>query len=189
MNEGQQNIDNQLVQELVQGNPEAVEELVARYADDIFRFVYNQVGGSAQDAEDVVQETFIAALKAVRRFRGDSTLKTWLFSIASHKAADHQRRVGRHPQINMQDMTYPLHTDGPLPEQLFERFEIRQTLRQALLYLPAHYRTALILKYVEELSVREIAHIMKRSVKSVESILVRARRLLAQIFEGKHGET
>jgi RNA polymerase sigma-70 factor (ECF subfamily) len=178
-----------LVQRLASGDPEAVEELVRLYADDVYRFVYNQVGGSAQDAEDVVQETFVAALKAIRRFKGDSKLRTWLFSIAAHKAIDHRRRTSRHVEISTQDVVIPLPAEQVLPEQAVERFEVRQAVRQSLLQLPSHYRTALILKYVEEMPVREMALVMKRSIKSVESILVRARRLLAQIFEGKHGET
>ncbi len=178
-----------LVQRLASGDPEAVEELVRLYADDVYRFVYNQVGGSAQDAEDVVQETFVAALKAIRRFKGDSKLRTWLFSIAAHKAIDHRRRTTRHVEISTQDVVMPLPAEQVLPEQAVERFEVRQAVRQSLLQLPPHYRTALILKYVEEMPVREMALVMKRSIKSVESILVRARRLLAQIFEGKHGET
>jgi RNA polymerase sigma-70 factor, ECF subfamily len=177
-----------LVQRLASGDPEAVEELVNHYADDVYHFVFNQVGGSAQDAEDVVQETFIAALKAIRRFKGDSKLRTWLFSIAAHKAIDHRRRTTRHVPISTQEIVLPLPAEQDLPEQAMERFEVRQAVRQALLQLPPHYRTALILKYVEEMPVREMAVVMKRSLKSVESILVRARRLLAQIFEGKHGK-
>jgi RNA polymerase sigma-70 factor (ECF subfamily) len=122
-----------LVQRLASGDPEAVEELVSHYADDVYRFVYNQVGGSAQDAEDVVQETFIAALKAVRRFKGDSKLRTWLFSIAAHKAIDHRRRTSRHTPISTQQIVLPLPAEQVLPEQAVERFEVRQAVRQALL--------------------------------------------------------
>lgn len=179
--------DEQLIQGLVLGDPDAVAALVRQYADDVYRFVYNQVGGSAQDAEDVVQETFVAALKAIRRFRGNSKLRTWLFSIASHKAIDHRRRMSRQVQVSTHEMVVPLPAEQVLPEQAVERFEVRQAVRQALLQLPPHYRTALILKYVEEMPVREMAVVMKRSIKSVESVLVRARRLLAQIFEGKRG--
>jgi RNA polymerase sigma-70 factor (ECF subfamily) len=179
--------DEQLIQGLLLGDPDAVAALVRQYADDVYRFVYNQVGGSAQDAEDVVQETFVAALKAIHRFKGNSKLRTWLFSIASHKAIDHRRRMSRQVQVSTHEMVVPLPAEQVLPEQAVERFEVRQAVRQALLQLPPHYRTALILKYVEEMPVREMAVVMKRSIKSVESVLVRARRLLAQIFEGKRG--
>ncbi len=177
----------QLVQRLVRGDADAVEELVATYTDDLFRFVYNQMGGTVQDTEDVVQETFVAALRAIRRFRGESKLRTWLFSIASHKVADRQRRAMRRPrEVSLQDVTLPQSSDGMMPEQVLERIEVRQAVRKALMRLPPHYRTALVLKYVENMSVRGISQVMHKSEKSVESILVRARRLLAQILEGKH---
>ncbi|MBN1875531.1 MAG: RNA polymerase sigma factor [Anaerolineae bacterium] len=176
-----------LAQRLAQGDPDAVELLVAEYTDDLYRFVYNQVGGSQQDAEDVVQETLVAALRAIRRFRGDSKLRTWLFSIAAHKVADRRRRIKRQPQqIPIQEVLFPLVAEDALPEQFLDKLEVRQAVRTALMQLPLHYRMALILKYVEELSVREIASVMDRSEKSIESILVRARRLLAQMFEEKH---
>ena len=122
--------ERQLVRRLAAGEPEAVEDLVHRYADDVYRFVFNRVGGSAQDAEDVVQETFIAALDAIGNFKGDSKLRTWLFSIASHKAIDQQRWFARRPEVDLQDKTFFLSADDPLPSQAFARFEVRQAVRR-----------------------------------------------------------
>ncbi|MBN1486221.1 MAG: RNA polymerase sigma factor [Anaerolineae bacterium] len=187
--EDQLEIDLELVERLKQGDPDAVDELVELYTDSLYRFVYNQVGGTAQDAEDVVQETFVAALKAVRRFRGKSKLRTWLFGIASHKVADHQRRSFRQDRIVTSQDLGPWFSAPPRPDEMVEKLELRQTVREALLQLPAHYRTALVLKYVEEMPVQEIAEVMKRSFKSVESILVRARRSLAEVLEGGSGKS
>ena len=181
--ESQENIERQLASRLIQGDPAAVVELIEQYADDVYRFVYHQVGGLAQDAEDIVQETFISALNAIHRFRGDSKLRTWLFSIAAHKIADLYRRAKRKPEIVSQDVATLFHAEGLRPEQAVEHLEARQRVRQALSQLPPHYRTALVLKYVWEISVREICQVMQRSEKSVESILVRARRLLSKILE------
>ena len=181
-----ENIESQLVSRLTQGDSAAVAEFVERYTDDVYRFVYHQVGGGAQDAEDIVQETFVAALKAIHRFRGDSKLRTWLFSIASHKVADMYRRAGRRPKIVPLDVASSLHAKDPYPEQVVEHREARQRVRQALLQLPPHYRTALVLKYVQDMRVREICQVMQRSEKSVESILGRARRLLSKILGARH---
>jgi len=156
---GEQDEDGlQLASRLMQGDPAAVVELVERYADALYRFVYNQVG-SVQDAEDIVQDTFIAALRAIRRFRGESRLAT-----VPH------------------EMLPVLQEPNPQPEQVLEELELHQMVRQALLKLPLHYRTALILKYVEDMSVNEISKIMHRSQKSVESVLVRARRLFSDLI-------
>ncbi len=174
--------DQALMDRLSRGDPNAAEELVAEHADALYRFVYHQVGGVIQDAEDIVQETFLAAVRQAGRFRGQSRLRTWLFSIASHKVADHWRRQRRRAEL-------PLFEDHPLvdkavgQEGMLERLEDRQMIRAALLRLPPHYRTALVLRYVEGLSVAETAQVMKRSVKSVESILVRARRGLAELLK------
>ena len=184
--ESRENIERQLASRLTQGDPAAVVELVERYTDDVYRFVYHQVGGLVQDAEDVVQETFVAALNAIHRFRGDSKLRTWLFSIAAHKVADLHRRVGRGPENVSLDMDTLLQVEGPNPEHEVENLETRQRVYQALSRLPSHYSTALVLKYVEDMRVREICEVMKRSEKSVESILVRARRLLSEILEDGH---
>ena len=184
--ENQENTERQLISRLTQGDPAAVDELVERYADGVYRFVYHQVGGLAQDAEDIVQETFVAALNGIHRFRGDSKLRTWLFSIAAHKVADLRRRVGRRPETVPLDEASSLQAEGQHPEQAIENLEARQRVRQALLRLPPHYRTALVLKYVQDMQGREICQVMQRSEKSVESILVRARRLLSKILEDGH---
>jgi RNA polymerase sigma-70 factor (ECF subfamily) len=112
-----------------------------------------------------------------------------LFSIAAHKVADLYRRAGRRPEILSQDTDTLLHTEDPHPEQAVEHLEARQRVRQALSQLPPHYRTALVLKYIWEISVREIGQVMRRSEKSVESILVRARRLLSKILEDGYDGT
>ncbi len=184
--ENQENSDRQLISRLIQGDHAAVVEFVEQYTDDVYRFVYHQVGGLVQDAEDIVQETFMAALNAIRRFRGDSKLRTWLFSIAAHKVADLHRRAKRRPEIVPQDTTTSLQAEELPPEQMVEHLEARQRVRQALLQLPPHYRTALILKYVQDMRVREICQVMQRSEKSVESILVRARRLLSKVLEDEN---
>jgi len=186
--ESQENIERQLASRLIQGDPAAVVELIEQYADDVYRFVYHQVGGLAQDAEDIVQETFLAALNGIHRFRGDSKLRTWLFSIAAHKIADLHRRARRRPEIVSQDVA-TLQAEDSHPEQAVEHLEARQRVRQALLRLPPHYRTALVLKYVREIPVRDICQVMQRSEKSVESILVRARRLLSKILEDRYDRT
>ncbi len=179
-----------LVSRLIQGDPTAITEFVEQYADEVYRFIYHQVGGVVQDAEDIVQETLIAALDSIHRFRGNSKLRTWLFSIAVHKVADFQRQINRRPETVPSDAAAPLPTEDLSPEQAMEHLEARSKVHQALLRLPPHYRTALVLKYIEEMPVREICQVMARSEKSVESILVRARRLLSQIIkeEGENGQ-
>ena len=172
-----------LMGRLAEGDPDAAEKFVADHADALYRFVYHQVGGVVQDAEDIVQETFLAAVRQAGRFRGQSRLRTWLFSIASHKVVDHWRRQRRYAELPL--LTEQQVADGGVTQEMsIEQMEMCQVVRQGLLHLPPHYRTALILRYVEGFSVAETARVMQRSVKSVESILVRARRKLAEVLRG-----
>ncbi len=176
--------DAELIDRLRHGDPAAMEYLYDTYFDRIYSLVFNQLGRDQAAAEDVVQETFLAALRAQKKFRGDSSLYTWLCSIAYHKVADFHRRGFREHRHQQ----HSLDIDGNDPEGLgriksnmadmAECVENREFVEKAMSRLPGNYRQVLILKYVEEMSVSEISGIMRRSPKSVEGLLTRARRAL-----------
>ncbi len=172
--------EQDLMRRLARRDPDAAAEMVRAYGDMVYRFIYNQVGGIVEDAEDITQETFLAALQSAHRFRGDSRLRTWLFRIAAHKIADHWRsRRKRPPEFSLEDWR-PTADEDVAPLTFLEEAEVRDRVRTALLTLPPHYRTALVLRYVEDMPVAEMAQVMNRSLKSVESILIRAKQMLGQ---------
>lgn len=175
--------ERELARRLAHRDPDAAAELVREYTDVVYRFIYHQVGGVVEDAEDLTQETFLAALQSAHRFRGDSRLRTWLLRIAAHKIADHWRsRRRRPPEVPLE--TWHLNAgEETSPPAFLEETEVRERLRVALLRLPPHYRTALVLRYVEEMPVAEMAQVMERSPKSVESILIRAKAMLSHLME------
>jgi len=169
----------QLVKDLRRRDPMAVAELYNTYADRIYSLVFNQVDRNREVAQDIVQETFVAALKSAARFRGHSKIYTWLCSIANKKVSDfyrHQKRQAKY------QTTKALELDQLGGETLAadpgESGERQEVTRQVLLSLPLHYRQVLILKYVEEMPVLEISQIMGRSPKSIEGLLTRARNEL-----------
>jgi len=174
----------ELAKKLRRGDPSAIEEVYNAYFDRLYSLVFNQVGRDQATAEDIVQETFLSAIKSASKFRGQSKLYTWLCSIAHHKTVDFYRRQGREAKHRNQ----PLDIDGiesaqipdsePLAPSLIESEETRQEVEQALFSLPPDYREVLILKYVEEMPASEISQIMGRSPKSVEGLLTRARKAL-----------
>jgi len=174
--------EQDLMRRLARRDPDAAAELVREYTDVVYRFIYHQVGGVVEDAEDLTQETFLAALQSAHRFRGDSRLRTWLLRIAAHKIADHWRAHRRRPpEVSLE--TWHLATgEEESPPGFLEETEVRERVRAALLRLPPHYRTALVLRYVEEVPVAEMAQVMGRSPKSVESILIRAKQMLGQVL-------
>jgi len=179
-----QNQETELVARLRQGDAAALEQLYLRYVDRVYSLVFHQVGRNKSVAEDIVQETFLSALKSISKFRGQSELYTWLCSIAYHKIADFYRRQGRQdkrveqpPGIGAAELER-IRDSEPLASSKLESEEDRQVVDQALLSLPLPYRQVLMLKYIEEMPVLEISQVMRRSPKSVEGLLARARKTL-----------
>lgn len=169
----------QLVNDLRRRDPMAVAELYNAYADRIYSLVFNQVDRNREVAQDIVQETFVAALKSAAKFRGHSKIYTWLCSIANNKVSDFYRRQKRQAKYQT---TKALELDQlggeALAADAAESGEKQEVARQVLFSLPLHYRQVLILKYVEEMPVLEISQIMGRSPKSIEGLLTRARNEL-----------
>lgn len=179
-----QNQETELVARLRQGDAAALEQFYRQYIDRVYSLVFHQVGQNKSVAEDIVQETFLSALKSIGKFRGKSKLYTWLCSIAYHKVADFYRRQGRQdkggkqpPSIGAAELER-IRDSEPLASSRIESEEDRQVVEQALLSLPLPYRQVLMLKYIEEMPVLEISLVMRRSPKSVEGLLARARKVL-----------
>jgi len=182
--------DAEMLKRLHDGDRTAMAALYDRYFDRVYSLVFNQVDRNRDVAEDIVQETFLAALKSAKSFKGRSSAYTWLCSIAYHKVADHYRRQSRERKrmVSGVDVDTVDVSDNPgrqpQPDSLIESAETRQVVNEALAKLPWDYRQVLILKYVEELSVQEISQIMDRSPKSIEGLLTRSRKALQTQLAG-----
>ncbi|MCL6432527.1 MAG: RNA polymerase sigma factor [Anaerolineae bacterium] len=178
--------DLELAQKVAAGDPQALEVFYQRYFTRLYRFVYCQVGGSHEDAQDVLQDALLAALKSLGSYRGDSTLYSWLCGVAWNKAADFRRREYRVAQVeqrSVEEVRQQTALQGvPLPDNVLVSEENRERVHQTLRSLPEHYRQVLVLKYAEELPVEDIAHIMRRTFKSTESLLTRARSAFRESY-------
>ena len=173
--------DADLTARLRRGEIDAVQDLYLRYVDRLYSLVFHQVGRNKNTAEDIVQETFLAALNSVNRYRGQSKPFTWLCGIAYHKISDFYRRQRRGAEdVGLRSATeverIPAREEPTLDK--FESEETKEAVEQVLAGLPLHYRQVLLFKYVEEMPVLEIGEIMGRSSKSVEGLLTRARKTL-----------
>lgn len=170
-----------LIRRLSKGDTAAIVELYDLYFDRIYSMVYNQLDRNHSNTEDVVQETWLAAIKSAKKFKGNSQPYTWLCGIAWHKIRDHQRRHYRdkaklyRPSIDSGIPELQLIDSGPLPIEIIEKEETKEVVRMALSSLPGHYQQVLILKYVEDMSAKEVGQSLGKSKKSVESMLDRAR--------------
>jgi len=189
-----ENYEAKLVQNLRSGDSAAMEEFYNIYRSRLYNLVLNQVEQNQAVAEDLVQETFLAALGSLDKFRGDSQLYTWLRSIAFHKLNDYYRRQvrrsetkGSSPDFDAMKQLEQTGDDEPATLTVMESEEVRQSVNQALEELPQDYQEVLVLKYLEEMPVLEISQVMGRSPKSVEGLLSRARKAMrANLEENNH---
>lgn len=140
----------------------------ARFYDDalprIYGYFLHRCGGAASVAEELTQETFVAAVAELRKGRQVDAPLPWLYGIARHKLLDHYRREGRRREVA-----------GQLDERAVEDGEERLRVLVALGAVPATQRAALVLRHMEGLSVPELAAVLGRSVEAAESLLARGR--------------
>ena len=162
------------------GDADAFEQLVVAYRDQVFRLALRMCGNEA-DADEVAQEAFLSAWKALPNFRGDSRFSTWLYQLISHAAIDLMRREKR--QIAAEDITEVSAPDpGPSPQQQAERSETRQAVRDAMGQLSPEYRQIVVLRFLQELSYEEIGVVLKLPPGTVKSRLNRAKSQLKDIL-------
>lgn len=162
------------------GDADAFEQLVVAYRDQVFRLALRMCGNEA-DADEVAQEAFLSAWKALPNFRGDSRFSTWLYQLTSHAAIDLMRREKR--QIAAEDIAEVSAPDpGPSPQQQAERSETRQAVRDAMGQLSPEYRQIVVLRFLQELSYEEIGAVLKLPPGTVKSRLNRAKAQLKDIL-------
>ena len=154
--------DAQLVARSLKQDHEAFGQLIDRHAPVIVNLAYRMVGNRAE-AEDLAQEAFLAAFKALSTFRADSKFSTWLYRIASNKCKDWLR--AKRPGMGQQDVdigeAIDIHVaDEQTPERLLSQQQVALELEQAIQRLPPLYREAFVLKHVEGLSYEEMEDIL-----------------------------
>lgn len=189
--------DDVWVKKAKAGDQRAFEFLVTKYQQRIFalisRFVRNQ-----DDVQDVAQEAFIKAWRALPRFRGDSAFYTWLYRIAVNTAKNHLAAAGRRPPSSDLDAAEAeqyagadlLHENGT-PESLAMSEQLNATIREAIEALPHELKTAVTLREFEGLSYEDIAAIMECPVGTVRSRIFRAREAIdtaiRPLLDGRDG--
>jgi RNA polymerase sigma factor (sigma-70 family) len=173
--------DEQLVAMVRSGNSGAFDIIVDRYQPRLLGFC-RQMIGSTEDAEDVLQEVFINAHKAMLADNREINLKPWLYRIARNRSLNHLRKPKADCHESM-DMV-PMVDAGSTAEKVHNREEFRQLLNDVT-KLPETQRAALLLREIDALSYEEIAEAMDTSVPSVKSLLVRARISLAEASQSR----
>jgi RNA polymerase sigma-70 factor (ECF subfamily) len=192
--------DLSLVRRVQRGDKGAFDALVLKYQHKLVKLVTRYVRNPAE-AEDIAQEAFIKAYRALPQFRGDSAFYTWLYRIAINTAKNAVVSRDRSPvdydfDRDSIDESYDMQgrlKDSETPEGLVLTDEIRQTVNAAIEQLPEDLRTAIVLRELEGLSYEQIAASMGCPVGTVRSRIFRAReaidRRLRDVFEGGLGRT
>jgi RNA polymerase sigma factor (sigma-70 family) len=173
--------DEHLIAMARAGNPGAFEAIVDRYQGRLLGFC-RQMLGSTEDAEDVLQEVFVNAYKAMLADEREINLRPWLYRIARNRCLNHLRKPTADAQESM-DMV-PEVEAASTAEKVHNREEFRQLLTDVG-KLPETQRSALLLREMDAMSYEEIAQAMETSVPSVKSLLVRARISLAEASQAR----
>ena len=179
-----QSSDQQLVERVQTGDKRAFDLLVLKYQHKIFGLISRFVRDSAE-IEDVAQEAFIKAYRALPKFRGDSAFYTWLYRIAINTAKNHLVSRGRRPPASDVEVEDAEHfesgsslRDIESPESALYAEELRRVVEAAIAQLPEDLRTAISLREFEGLSYEDIADVMACPVGTVRSRIFRGREAI-----------
>ncbi|WP_405234636.1 RNA polymerase sigma factor RpoE [Lentisalinibacter salinarum] len=178
--------DAALVKRVQQGDKQAFNLLVLKYQTKIVNLVMRYVR-DPDEANDVAQEAFLKAYRALPRFRGDSAFYTWLYRIAVNTAKNYLVAAKRRPveyDLDLQDPEqYDMQArlkDIDSPERVLMKDEVQQTIDEAIQDLPEDLRTAIILRELEGMTYEEIAETMECPVGTVRSRIFRAREAISK---------
>ncbi len=184
---GDREIDRQLVERAQAGDKHAFELLVSKYQRKLSRLLSRFVRDAAE-VEDVAQEAFVKAYRALPSFRGDSAFYTWLYRIGINTAKNYLAALGRRaPTVTEFDSDEAEGfengeqlRDINTPESVLMSKQIAQTVNDAMDQLPEELRTAISLREIEGLSYEEIATVMNCPIGTVRSRIFRAREAIAE---------
>jgi RNA polymerase sigma-70 factor (ECF subfamily) len=179
--------DEQIVQQALTGDADAFGEIVRRWERRIFALAFGMLGRE-EDARDATQETFLAAFRNLRGFRGEAKVSSWLHRIAVNQCITRQRRAKVRNEAGLDDeaekdaarFATPLEIS---PARLVEGIERSVAVRRAVNSLPVELRQIIVMKEFEDLTFREIADVLELPLSTVKSRLYTAFRQLQMRLE------
>jgi len=184
--------EDALVTALCQGVGDAYEILIQRYQQPVYNLVYRLMNDPS-DVSDIVQEVFLKVFKNIGSFRGNSSLKTWIYRIAVNEAYNHRRWFCRHqrrevalgPEEGVRSYADSLADPSRTPFDQAADHETFALVEAALDKLNPKFRTVVVLRDIEDLSYEEIATVLNVSIGTVKSRILRGREALRKILEGR----
>jgi len=176
--------DAELVRQTLCGNTAAYNSLVQRYQRQVYNLAYRMLG-NAEDAGDLVQETFLRAYGALASFRQDASFLTWLYKIASNLCIDQLRsrkaKGALSLDVELEEGREPAaDTRVCGPEATAVRGAVQDVVQRAILNLPERYRLVVVMRHLQDMSVDEIARALDMPTGTVKTHLFRAREMLRE---------
>jgi RNA polymerase sigma-70 factor, ECF subfamily len=172
------------IKQVIKGDQDAFGDIVEIYKNSIFQLGYRMLG-NRHEAEDIAQEAFIRAYVNINSFNQDMKFSTWLFRIATNLCIDRIRKKKPDYYLDAEvsgtdglTMYSQLPSNSPLPENEVESLELQETVQKEILKLPEKYRSVIVLKYIEELSLNEISEILDMPLGTVKTRIHRGREAL-----------
>ncbi|MBD3179458.1 MAG: sigma-70 family RNA polymerase sigma factor [Candidatus Latescibacteria bacterium] len=176
--------DAELMERTAAGDSEAFSLIVERYSGQMYNFFIRSTG-SREDAEDLLQNLFLALYRSARRYRKTASFRTYIYRIASNMLVSHYRRSRKLLSVDSGDedkkgIDLPDHSAAADPERSTRLSQLEEGFSRALADLPVETAAALELRVKSGFSYREIAEIMDKSLPAVESMIFRGRKFLAE---------
>jgi RNA polymerase sigma-70 factor (ECF subfamily) len=168
--------DAELVAAILLKDRKATAEFVGRYADDLYSYVRSRLAPRYDQVEDLVQEVFLTALRSLSQYRGTGSLQAWVTGIARHKVEDYYRARLRAPEsIEYSDQEPATSAPASDVHELIEQDQLQKNTWRVLAGLSEQHRLALIWRYWDKASAREMALKTGKTEKAIERLLARAR--------------
>lgn len=174
--------ERDLVAAILRKDRKATARFVADYTDCIYGYVRHRLAPRADLVDDIVQDVFLAALGNLSTFLGTAPLRSWLIGIARHKVEAYYRQRLREPEPLADDHVERA-TEGVLIDELIDRERLEERTQRVLKQLPESYSVALLWRYWENRSVRDMAEATGKTAKAIERLLARARARFRELWE------
>jgi RNA polymerase sigma-70 factor (ECF subfamily) len=177
--------DSALARAVLKNDRKASAEFVARFADGIYSYIRSRLAPRYDHVEDLVQETFLAAWQNLGRYESSGPLQSWIMAIARHKVEDYYRaRLRAQNPLEEEDQDGSILASPPKIHEFLEQEQLRLRTQQVLASLPEPYRLALIWRYWDKASAREMAIKTGKTEKAIERLLARARAEFRERWSG-----
>ena len=191
---GKYSADKKLVKKLLRGDEDSFDRFYEEYFDKLYRFVLSRVDYQHHIAEDIVQGSLCKAMDKLQTFRGEASLLTWLCTFCRYEISAHYKKENRAPTLIDDHPEVRAHIESlaafiqQQPENQLLQQRLNRLVHLTLDSLPERNAKVMELKYIQGLSVKDIALKMDTSAKSIESLLSRARPYFEDVFISLSGD-